>query len=197
MSRRATENVGHAGEASVAALLNFVPAELPTTPAFRGLQVDLAIRALNATSGEPSGPLLSFAPLGATLHILAQVATPDDLQEATVQILLPGGVEPIDRNLDEDGNTAVCPLPFFLRAFSGGNSFRRASIFWFPSCPRVETSPRNVTFFVDSLSPGTHEYSFLAIAASPGVPARYVMISYAMSLCLARHLTPHLSHCRG
>eukprot|EP00892_Ulva_mutabilis_P003496 jgi/Ulvmu1/1518/UM011_0248.1 len=156
------------GEASVAALLNFVPAELPTTPQFRGLQVDLAIRALNASSGLPTGPLLSFAPLGATLHILAQVATPDDLQEATVQILLPGGLEPIDRNLDADGNTDVCLLPFFLRSFSGGNPFRRASIFWFPSCPRVETSPRNVTFFVDRLSPGTHEYSFLAIAASPG-----------------------------
>lgn len=163
------------GEASLAASLNFVPAQLPTTPAFRGLQVDLAIRNLNATTRQPTGPLLSVAPLGATLHVLVQVATPDDLQETTVRVLLPGGLEPIDRNLDEFGNTAVCPLPFFLSFFTSSGSRSRfgfASFFWFPTCPRVETTPESVTFFLDRLSPGTHEYSFLAIAASPGPPTR-------------------------
>jgi len=105
------------------------------------------------------------------LHVLVQVATPDDLQETTVRVLLPGGLEPIDRNLDEFGNTAVCPLPFFLSFFTTGRRitpFSFSRIFWFPTCPRVETKPESVTFFLDRLSPGTHEYSFLAIAVSPG-----------------------------
>lgn len=85
--------------AFVAASLHCVPAEVPTTPALRASSGPRSPSTRRKDTAA-SRPLLAIAPLGATLHVLVQVATPDDLQETTVRVLLPGGLEPIDRNLD-------------------------------------------------------------------------------------------------
>jgi hypothetical protein len=154
----------HAGEASVAAVMTFVPAELPQSPKYRGIHVNLVIRALNATSDTPKGLPLAHAPLGAVLNVLVQVNTPDALRASTVRVLLAGGLEPVDSNLDP-ASGPVCPLPFYLQPYRGG-----AGIFsiWFPPCPRVETTPANVTFYLESLAAGTHDFYFKAVAVSPG-----------------------------
>lgn len=91
------------GEASVSALLKFVPAELPKSPQFRGLHVDLVVRSVNISTLQPVGIPLTHAPLGSTLHVLVQVTSLDAVSKSTVRALMPGGLEPIDGNLDDDG----------------------------------------------------------------------------------------------
>jgi Bacterial Alpha-2-macroglobulin MG10 domain len=156
------------GEASIAALLRFVPAEIQTTPAFRGLQVHLVIREVDVVTRQPLGLPLSAAGLGSTVHIIVQVTSLDTVGKSTIRVLMAGGLEPIDGNLDDTGLVNICRLPWYLEAYPVSFS-SPSSIPWFPPCARIETTPANVTFHVESLSPGTHDFSFLAIAASPGM----------------------------
>jgi hypothetical protein len=43
---------------------------------------------------------------------------------------------------------------------------------WIPPCPIAEVQAGNVTFRSDSLTAGTHEFTFLAVATSPGEQRR-------------------------
>eukprot|EP01024_Parvocaulis_polyphysoides_P073807 TRINITY_DN9523_c0_g1_i1.p2 TRINITY_DN9523_c0_g1~~TRINITY_DN9523_c0_g1_i1.p2 ORF type:complete len:157 (+),score=41.86 TRINITY_DN9523_c0_g1_i1:129-599(+) len=81
---------------------------------------------------------------------------------------MPGGLEPIDPNVDPDADAPCFP---WLRSFtwSGGYS-------WFPSwwCPLQETKPQVVTFDVTRIGPGATEFNVLAVAATRG---RFVLPS--------------------
>lgn len=80
-----------------------MPVDLPTAPQFRGLHVDLVVRGVNISNRMPQGPPLTYVPLGATVHMLLQVTSLDSVSKSTVQALMPGGLEPIDGNVDDDG----------------------------------------------------------------------------------------------
>ena len=68
------------------------------------------------------------------------------------------------------GGPAPAPVDFDAGSVSSGASasgnIRPA---WRPACPTVEVQAGNVTYRMETLSAGTHEFSFLAVAASPGV----------------------------
>jgi hypothetical protein len=92
-----------AGEVSVNVVLKFVPTQLPDSPQFGGLLVDLVVRGVDISTLEPVGPPLTYTTLGSTLHFLLQVTALDTLGEATGRVLMSGGIKSIDGNLDEDG----------------------------------------------------------------------------------------------
>jgi hypothetical protein len=104
-----------AGEASVSVTLKFVPTQLLESPQFRGLHIDLVVRSVNISTLEPVGPPLTYAPLGSTLHFLLQVTSLDAVGQTTVRALMPGGVEPIDGNLDVDGAHFIVQLCWITR----------------------------------------------------------------------------------
>ena len=176
---------GGAGQASVAATLNYVPAELPTSPAFRGIQLMLSVRATSAVNATAIGPPLTYAPLATVLRISLQFMTPDVLSTTLVRALLAGGLEPVDSNLDASGARVPCPLPWYFDGLSFGSS-------WRPFCPRIDTTPANVTFTLERVQPGTQEVSFLAIAASPGAPVCY---SPVLQHCGLVQLLVHMPSC--
>jgi hypothetical protein len=71
---------------------------------------------------------------------------------------------------------------------------------WVPACPRVETDPGRVTFRMPSLSAGTHEFTFLAAAATPGVPPATTFLEDDLDkslCCLAQKLCSSGPLCLG
>ena len=97
----------------MSALLKFVPAQLPESPQFRGLHVDLVVRSVNIWTLMPMGAPLTHVALGSTVHVLVQVTTLDSVSETTVRALMPGGLEPIDGNLDGDGTSPTAAVPVY------------------------------------------------------------------------------------
>ncbi|CAD7700532.1 unnamed protein product [Ostreobium quekettii] len=148
------------GEVTIAALLNFVPAEPLPFPTYRGIYVEQAIQLVNGSSqfDEPMGAPLSTVPLGSIVIVTIQITTPDALDATTVRILMPGGLEPVDPNIEGD-SFGVCALPFF-GVFSSFPYF---------NCPDQETLPSVVTFRYNRLRAGTHVMRVRAVAATPGV----------------------------
>ncbi|GMH35163.1 hypothetical protein BSKO_03031 [Bryopsis sp. KO-2023] len=143
------------GEVTLAASLSFVPAKLLPFPTYRGMFIERSI----TISESENGASLKTIPVGSVVEVSVQMTTPDRLDETTVRVLMPAGLEPIDPNVDGSGN--FCPVPFY--SFFGGNSF-----FSFFSCPEQETRPSVVTFNYRSLTAGTHTLSFRAVAATAG-----------------------------
>jgi hypothetical protein len=94
----------------VSALMKFVPAQLPSSPQFRGLHVNLVVRGVNTSSLLPIGAPLTHAPLGSTVHVLIQVTSLDAVGQSTIRALMPGGLEPVDGNLNVDGELHFCCL---------------------------------------------------------------------------------------
>jgi hypothetical protein len=137
------------GEASVAAGLTFTPAVLLPFPTYRGLFVERAVQP------EGGGANLGAAPQGTLVTVTVQITSPDDLGEVTVDVAMPGGLEPIDPAVYKDPSAALtCGL--------GGETF-----WWW--CPRVEVSPSLVTVRYGQFRAGTNSFSFKAAAATPGV----------------------------
>ncbi|CAD7704742.1 unnamed protein product [Ostreobium quekettii] len=143
------------GEVTVAALLNFVPAEPLLFPSYRGIYVEQAIQLVNASSDfdEPMGAPLAAVPLGSIVIVTVQITAPDSVGATTVRVLMPGGLEPVDPNI-AGTSLGVC-------------SFLTSLSFAF-DCPDQETLPSAVTFRYDSLSAGTHVLRVRAVAATPG-----------------------------
>jgi hypothetical protein len=69
-------NVHGSGEASVSALLEFVPAELLPFPTYRGLWVESSVQLQDPVTGLPRGPILQTLPLGSVVIITIQVTKP-------------------------------------------------------------------------------------------------------------------------
>lgn len=107
---------------------------------------------------DPVGSPLQKVPVASIVIVTVQITTPDALDSTTVRVLMPGGLEPVDPNIQGDDGSSFCPLPFF--------DFFRASFYF--NCPVQETLPSVVTFRHSHLSPGTHTMRFRAIAATPG-----------------------------
>jgi hypothetical protein len=104
------------GEASVAAILRFTPAEMLPFASYRGLWVQRAVvlgggggGAINDNdNGTPAaaagpGAALRAASLGDVVTLVVQVTTPDDLPNVVVEAWMPAGLEPLDENLPAAG----------------------------------------------------------------------------------------------
>ncbi|KIY93105.1 hypothetical protein MNEG_14857 [Monoraphidium neglectum] len=59
----------------------------------KGLWVQRVVQLRNG-----SGSVLA-APLAATVTVAVQVTTPDDMQDVVVEVMMPGGLEPLDPNI--------------------------------------------------------------------------------------------------
>ncbi|GLI63593.1 hypothetical protein VaNZ11_006598 [Volvox africanus] len=156
--------VSGSGEVTVAASLHFVPAALPSFPAFRGISVDLAIQLVDPLTGGVTGPRVSSVPLGSVVMLTLQISTPDNLGAVTLSIMMPGGLEPLDPNIVPDAGSS-CIVDWF----SGGvlDYFYPRS-WWWPICPSRETRPSLVTFSYAALRSGTSYATIKAVAATAG-----------------------------
>jgi stage V sporulation protein SpoVS len=142
---------GTAGEVSVAAGLDFVPAKLLPFPSYRGLWVE---RVIQTEAGQGN---LAAAALADVVTVSVQLTTPDALQSGVVvEVLMPAGLEPIDPLVYKD-DAAATQCDF-------GDSYY--SRWW---CPAQSTLRSVVTFTFGYLGAGTVNLKFKAIAATPGV----------------------------
>ncbi|KAK9809200.1 hypothetical protein WJX72_011244 [[Myrmecia] bisecta] len=148
------------GEASVALSLDFIPNATFPFPIYHGLQVERIIRLTDPANltGPPIGPALATIPLGSIVAFTVRLTTPDKMGPSELHVLMPGGLEPLDPNI----NTALgssCVLANLGISFS----------WWpWPVCPVQETLPAVVTFKYQRLLPGSQEVTFRAVAASVG-----------------------------
>ena len=145
------------GQASIFALLEFVPANLLPFPSYRGIWVESTIQAQSPT-GLAIGPNLNQAPLKSQLTITIQIMSPDDLGPVTVSIPLPAGLEPIDPNLFSSSGSSC--------AF-GAIGFR-PWYWWWPVCPSQETNRDQVNFHYMRLTSGSWTMTVNVVAASEG-----------------------------
>uniref|UniRef100_A0A383WAS0 EGF-like domain-containing protein n=1 Tax=Tetradesmus obliquus TaxID=3088 RepID=A0A383WAS0_TETOB len=141
---------GSAGEVAVAAGLDFIPAQLLPFPSYRGLWVE---RVIQSEAGQGN---LAAAALADVVTVTVQLTTPDALQSGVVvEVLMPGGLEPIDPLVYQDAAAATqCDF--------GDSYFSR----WW--CPAQSTLRSAVTFKFGYLGAGTVNLKFKAIAATPG-----------------------------
>ena len=116
-----------------------------------------------------------------------QVTTPDDLGAATIEVLMPAGLEPLDPNL-VPGLGASCGL----------QAMQPRSMFWWwwwPVCPAQETRPSAVTFRYARLQAGSSSVQLSAVAVTAGVfvlppiKASADMQPEVMGMTAAGHLT--------
>jgi hypothetical protein len=124
-----------------------------------------------------------------------QVTSPDDQSDVTVDVLMPGGLEPLDPNVFKDADAAtICgssndETPLFGSSGSNNGGFGPArksfgvapmmmpmlggssGSFWrpiWPICPVQTTAPDRVSFRFGYLRAGTHTMRFKAVAATSG-----------------------------
>jgi len=92
---------------------------------------------------------------GDFVKITLQITTPDDLIGVEVVDLLPGGLEPLDPN---------------LQASPDGQNSPNAGWWWRPPTfgPR-QTLPDRIIWGANNLPAGTHTVSYTALAVTPGV----------------------------
>jgi len=148
------------GEISVAAGLTFTPATLLPFPTYRGLWVE---RVVQSEAGEGS---LVAASAGEVVTITVQISSADALGEVNVEVMMPGGLEPIDPAVYKDASAALaCSL---------------GSGRWWWWCPSVQVAPSVVKVSYGYFGAGTYSVSFKATAATPGTFALPPVKAYAV-----------------
>jgi hypothetical protein len=90
------------GEVSVAVSMNFTPAELLPFPTYRGLWVQRVVQLASAEGGSIQG-----VGLGRLVTVAVQVTSPDDQSDVVVEVLMPGGLEPLDPNVFKEPDVAT------------------------------------------------------------------------------------------
>ncbi len=121
------------GEATVSASLLFVPSVLPAFPAYRGLYVEAALQLVDPRSGGPTGRRVAAVPLASTVALTVQLTSPDDLGAVTLEVMMPGGLEPLDPNLASGADLGPT-----CGADVGGSTSSWTewySWWWWPVCP--------------------------------------------------------------
>lgn len=158
VNRLTFEALGN-GEVSVAAGLRFTPAQLLPFPSYRGIWVERVMQT-EAARGN-----LVAVPQSEIVTISIQITTPDYLGRVVVEVLMPGGLEPIDPNVYRDVASAI-QCGFGDSGGGDGCGYRCYSRWYW--CPAVEVRPSNVTVRYSTLPAGTASVSFKAVAATMG-----------------------------
>jgi len=151
------------GEVSVAALIDFVPAQISPDPIYRGIYVERTIQ--KAQGGQGTGPSLQLVTAGEFVVGTVQITTPDDLTGVLIQDLLPGGLEAVDPSLNGGAPTPVV-MPFMANSRSSLSRF----IFppWRDPFGPAVVYPDRVTWQATSLRHGTYSVSYTAVAVTTG-----------------------------
>ncbi|KAI8474284.1 MAG: hypothetical protein J3K34DRAFT_456831 [Monoraphidium minutum] len=150
------------GEVSLAAGLTFTPAALLPFPTYRGLWVE---RVVQSEGGAGS---LGAVPAGQIVTVTVQITTPDDLGQVVIEVLMPGGLEPIDPSVYKDTSSSLlCGM--------WGGGWRS----WW--CPRLQLTTSLVRIDYYTLPAGTASISFKAAAATPGTFALPPVKAYAVA----------------
>ncbi|KAI8474281.1 MAG: hypothetical protein J3K34DRAFT_375003 [Monoraphidium minutum] len=150
------------GEVSLAAGLTFTPAALLPFPTYRGLWVE---RVVQSEAGAGS---LGAVPAGQIVTVTVQITTPDDLGQVVVEVLMPGGLEPIDPSVYKDMSSS-------LQCGTWGGGGRS----WW--CPGLQVTKSLVRVDYYNLPAGTASVSFKAAAATPGTFALPPVKAYAVA----------------
>jgi hypothetical protein len=95
-------NAKGSGEVSIAASLNFTPEALLPFPTYRGLWVQRVVQLASADGGNLAG-----VGLGKLVTVAVQITSPDDQSDVVVEVLMPGGLEPLDPNVYKDADLAT------------------------------------------------------------------------------------------
>ncbi len=110
-----------------------MPSVLPAFPAYRGLYVEAALQLVDPRSGGPTGRRVAVVPLASVVALTVQLTSPDDLGAVTLEVMMPGGLEPLDPNLASGqslgascGAAAVGPAGLWRAWYSW---------WWWPVCP--------------------------------------------------------------
>ena len=153
------------GEVSVSAQLQYLPARVPRGGIYQGIGVEKVIEMTDPNSGDTIPGAVSIVGLGDMVLVTIQVSTSDMLGPVKVSDLLPGGLEPVDPNVDD--SSGFKPISSCGR---DSNSFRGGWFWWCwdPFADR-ETRPDRVDWFADRLWPGTHTIHYRARAVTSGV----------------------------
>lgn len=135
------------GEASIAVGISFEPAQLYSTPIYRGIFVEKVIRLLDPNTGDPTGTPITSADPGTAVAVTIQITTPDDL--STVQIIDPlaGCLEAIDTNINSQDSVLYLYSPL-----NEPTQYRK----------------NEVIFMNYGLNSGTHTYQYKAFIVSSG-----------------------------
>jgi len=143
------------GEVSTALAMNFVPASISADPIYRGIYVERSISHIDSLGNEVAGTT-QMSKLNEFVKVTIQITTPDDLVGVEIVDLLPGGLEPLDPNLQD--------------SISGGTNNNMRGYWWRPPTfqPR-QTMPDRIIWNANRLSAGTHTVSYEALAVTPGV----------------------------
>eukprot|EP00798_Chlamydomonas_sp_ICE-L_P014425 gene14425-20431_t len=149
-------DVNGSGEVSLVVSLGFVPKDLITFPLYRGIWVESTIQLIDSLSGTAKGPGLGKVPLGTPVKY-------------TIQVPMPGGLEPLDPNLVNGASSCVM----------GSIVTSKFWWWWWPICPSQETRPSMVSFRYQRLMAGTSTVQFQAVAATPGTFVRPPISAYA------------------
>jgi len=146
----------------------------------RYLTPALEVEALNrglALSHEYSlfdAPLtrVSEAPLGEIVRVKLSVVAPSDLRFVEISDLLPGGLEPIDPQLDIVGPDLRAQLEKERReAIQGGEApdyFAPWLGWYFSPWEHVDVRDGRVSLYATTLPKGVYEYVYFARATTPG-----------------------------
>jgi hypothetical protein len=95
-------NAKGSGEVSIAASLNFTPEALLPFPTYRGFWVQRVVQLASADGGNLAG-----VGLGKLVTVAVQITSPDDQSDVVVEVLMPGGLEPLDPNVYKDADLAT------------------------------------------------------------------------------------------
>jgi len=151
------------GEAAVAVSLHFVPAALPSSPAYRGIQVLKVIQQFDSVMLGPTSTPVRSVPLGSVVTVTIELFTPDDLHSVLVEDWAPAGLEPLDPNL-AGGGTDEPPdtWPLWMRPSCWE--------WWGGRCTTFarQTMADRVAFVASFVGAGTHTLSYEAIAVTRG-----------------------------
>jgi hypothetical protein len=158
------------GEISIAASLQFVPADIPRQGMYRGLMVQHVIQRQNGMTGAAYGGPLQVVERGATVVVTVQVTSADAVRDVVLSSVVPAGLEPLDPSVSSSsaptsGNYDVVGFRWgYCGAMSGS---------WRAWCWPVFGSPQvmkdRVVWEASFLSAGTHTVSFAAVVVTEGV----------------------------
>eukprot|EP00931_Biecheleriopsis_adriatica_P007030 TRINITY_DN108356_c0_g1_i1.p1 TRINITY_DN108356_c0_g1~~TRINITY_DN108356_c0_g1_i1.p1 ORF type:complete len:2406 (-),score=479.44 TRINITY_DN108356_c0_g1_i1:8-6664(-) len=164
------------GMAVTSIAMNFIPRRPYLEPQFRGILVQKVVQHMDPSKpGSCKGPPLHLAVPGDVLCVTIQVTSPDDLREAEVIDLVPGGLEPLDDALpgaalaagETPGSTL---LPLGDRSVTS-DSFSLHLAALPPPLQSREVRHDSVRWRAGYLWAGTHSFTYAAVANVPGAYA--------------------------
>eukprot|EP01048_Picozoa_sp_COSAG05_P014853 COSAG05_NODE_1721_length_4213_cov_2.835197_3_plen_553_part_00 len=158
------------GEVSIATSMRFVPAQLYSSPVYRGIYVQKIIQAIDSRTGQPTGKPLKAVTRGQVVAVTLQITTADDVRDVLVEDWSAGGLEPMDPLIDHKALSTNSCGGSFRRPQYQTYGFNAQAYYYFYSCVSFErqTRPDRVSYYSRFVRAGTHTMVYSATAATAG-----------------------------